>query len=98
MKLTPPANIGYTSISPYGTGRFSATNVTLELLISLAWEVSDSHIVGAPDWLAAQHYELQAKAEDGVTLTYGLLKPRLRQLLAQRFNLMIHREARDLDG
>lgn len=40
VKPTLPGSIGFTSISPYGTGRFTATSVTLEVLIELMFGVS----------------------------------------------------------
>ena len=98
VKLTPPGSIGLTSISPYGSGRFTATNVTLELLISIAFGVSDRQILGGPNWLGAEHYDVTAKPESEMSLTYEQLKPRLQQLLAQRFKLAIHRETKDFSG
>lgn len=98
VKVTPPASAGLTSISPYGTGRFTATNVTMELLISLAYGVSDSQIVGLPGRIASERYDVTAKAEAGVSLTYEELKPRLQLLLEQRFKLAVHREVKDTQG
>ena len=69
------------------------------LLISVAFGVDDSdRILGGPKWLTSERYEVNAKAEAGVLLTPEALKPRLRQLLEQRFNLATHRETKDSDG
>jgi uncharacterized protein (TIGR03435 family) len=98
VKLTPAGGTGLTSISPYGQGRFTATSITMQLLISLAYGVPDSQLVGLPAWAASERYDVTAKAEPGVSLTLEELKPRLQLLLAQRFKLAIHREMKDTQG
>jgi uncharacterized protein (TIGR03435 family) len=98
VKATPQDRIGNTSISPYGTGRFSATNVTLELLIELAFGMRDDQIQGAPGWLASERYDVQAKAPDGVSLTYDQLHAPLQALLIQRFKLATHLGSKEVSG
>ena len=46
-------------------GRLTATNVTLRMLIRNAYALQDSQLVGGPSWLADDHYDIVAKAEDG---------------------------------
>src|SRR5262245_29450229 len=46
-------------------GRFTATNVTLRLLIRNAYQLQDSQISGGPSWLADDHFDIVAKAEAG---------------------------------
>jgi uncharacterized protein (TIGR03435 family) len=70
----------------------------LELLIEIAFGVPDTQISGAPSWLGSERYDVNAKAVDGVSLTYDQLKPRLQQLLVQRFKLATHRETKIFDG
>jgi len=98
VKATPQDRFGNTSISPYGTGRFTATNVTLEMLIELAFGMRDDQIQGAPGWLASEHYDLQAKAPDGVKLTYDELHAPLQTLLAERFKLATHCGSKEVSG
>jgi uncharacterized protein (TIGR03435 family) len=98
VKATPPDRIGNTAISPYGTGRFTATNVTLEVLIELAFGMRDDQIQGAPGWLASERYDVQAKAPDGVDLTYDQLHAPLQALLIQRFKLATHKGSKDVSG
>jgi uncharacterized protein (TIGR03435 family) len=97
VRLTPPASLGYTTFSPYGTGRYTATNATLDSLVQIAYGVPYQQISGI-EKLGSEHYDLTAKAEDGVLLTYEQLQPRLRRLLEERFKLAIHRERKDFDG
>jgi uncharacterized protein (TIGR03435 family) len=92
------AAAGNFAISPYGQGRFSIRSASLTLLVSLAYNVSDAQISGGPSWRDSEYYDVTAKAEDGVMLTYEELRPRLQELLAQRFKLAIHREVRQSPG
>ncbi|HMD71777.1 MAG TPA: TIGR03435 family protein [Bryobacteraceae bacterium] len=98
VKPTPPGGTGLTSIGPFGAGRFTATNVTLEVLVEMAFGVLESQILRAPNWLASEYYDIDAKPEGGVSLTYEQLKPRLQQLLAQRLKLSTHRQMKDFEG
>lgn len=83
------------SWSPPNIGRFSATHVTLSLFIQLAYGVDKSQIANQPGWLDTNLYDIVAKPEDGVLLSRDELKPRLQDLLHQRFHLVIHTETRN---
>ena len=52
-------------------GRFTATNITLRLLIRNAYQLQDSQITGGPSWIASDHYDLIAKMPDGFQPTFG---------------------------
>jgi uncharacterized protein (TIGR03435 family) len=79
-------------------GRFTGTNVTLRQLISTAYGTSsDSQIVGGPNWMDSDRFDINAKAQ-GYT---GFMPPAqlglmLRPLLAERFKLAFHRESREI--
>jgi uncharacterized protein (TIGR03435 family) len=95
VKVTPG---GTFAISPYGQGRFSIRNVSLTLLIAFAYGASDDQVSGGPDWRTSEYYDINAKAEDGVVLSNDELRPRLQDLLSQRFKLAIHRETTRVPG
>jgi uncharacterized protein (TIGR03435 family) len=82
--LTPPVG-----------GRFAASNVPLRHLIVLAYDVPDSRIDGAEDWYASRRFDIQAKATEPLA---GLeaMRPLLKALLADRFQLKVHTEAREM--
>jgi uncharacterized protein (TIGR03435 family) len=86
------------SWSPPGNGRFTATHVSLALLLQLAYGVDDSQIANKPDWLETNLYDIVAKPEDGLSLTRDELRPRLQNLLQQRFHLVAHTETRSIRG
>jgi uncharacterized protein (TIGR03435 family) len=98
VRVTPPGSIGLTSISPYGTGRFTATNVTLQLLIELAFGVSESEIVSAPSWIDSQRYDVSVKAAGDAKITYEQLKAPMQALLTQRFHLATRRGSKEMAG
>ena len=76
----------------YGTNRFNV------------WP-QDDWLSGGPAWLSADRFDLQAKVDDAtVPKLHALgddervdyMKSMLRSLLAERFNLKVSREVRDL--
>jgi uncharacterized protein (TIGR03435 family) len=93
-----PGSSGLTDISPYGTGRFTASNAPLDLIIQIAFGVGSNRLEGGPGWLKVERYDVVAKAEEGVLLTPEHLRPRLQALLEQRFKLATHRQTRLVDG
>lgn len=85
-------------------GRFTATNVTLKLLIRNAYQLQDFQIVGGPSWINSDHFDIVAKAEEGTPLETPSLdrtgptriQLMIRALLAERFQLAVHNENREL--
>jgi uncharacterized protein (TIGR03435 family) len=75
-------------------GRFVARNVPLKELILLAYGLQDFQLVGAPDWIAGERIDIDAKTD--TELVPGKVPPQLRALLAERFQLAIHREMKEM--
>jgi uncharacterized protein (TIGR03435 family) len=77
-------------------------NVPLDAVIRAAYQVSSNRIAGAPAWTSSERFDIVAKAPPGMTLTMGrgprpgLFEIMLRNLLAERFNLVVHSEAREM--
>jgi uncharacterized protein (TIGR03435 family) len=76
-------------------GRFSATNVTLKMLIALAYKMRQLEISGGPAWLASDRYDINAKAAD-VNISGDQSRLMLQRVLEDRFKLVVHRETREL--
>ena len=86
-------------------GRFMARNATVKDLIRISStdpRMINSRIVGGPGWLGNDRYDIEAVAatqfepappEGGLPLD---LRQLIRQLLAQRFQLALHAETREL--
>ncbi len=98
VKPAPQADPNTGSWSPPGTGRFTATHVSLALLCQLAYGVYSSQIVNKPGWFETNLYDIDARPEEGVKLSRDELKPRLQNLLQQRFHLVAHIEMRSSRG
>jgi uncharacterized protein (TIGR03435 family) len=98
VRISPPGGDGMTSFSGVGTTRFTATNVTLPLLLQLAFGVEEYQVEGLPKWAESTSYDVSAKPEGDQKLTYEELKPMLQQLLVQRFHLTVHRWSKQFKG
>jgi uncharacterized protein (TIGR03435 family) len=86
---------------------FSASGATLQMLIQQAYGVQSFQIVGGPDWLTNDRFEIDAKMEASVADALKKMnnddRTQMRQkmlqgLLADRFKLTIHRDTKDLPG
>jgi len=75
-------------------GRLNITNMTLKELIVIAYRVQPFHVSGGPAWLDSLHYDISAKSENSPKPDE--LQLMLQSLLADRFQLTIHRETKEL--
>jgi uncharacterized protein (TIGR03435 family) len=96
VKLAPAG--GMTAISPPGAAKFSAMNVSLDVLIGMAYGIDSRRISGRPGWFDSQMYDVIAKPEGPGGLSYEQMRPMLQQLLADRLKLAIHREKKPAPG
>lgn len=76
------------------TGRVSITNNPLRNIIRNAWGLQSFQIVGGPDWINTERWDIVAKAEGNPQGPVMLAM--LQNLLADRFKLVAHRETRDM--
>src|SRR6185312_9945120 len=89
------------SIGPRGD-RLVATNVPLNSLLSFAYAPGNGvllkgQIAGAPDWAGVDRFDIQAKLPgDAPSVPISQMRLALQALLAERFQLKVHREDRIL--
>jgi uncharacterized protein (TIGR03435 family) len=76
-------------------GRLTAINVTVKRCIMGAYGVGPNQIFGGPDWLDSDRFEITAKADQPVG--DHILMTMLQTLLAERFRLVLHREAKPIE-
>jgi uncharacterized protein (TIGR03435 family) len=90
--------------SPFD-GKFKAENISALALIHWAYEMPESRVVGAPEWAASTHFNIDAAADPSLdpqlksmTSDAGrqLKEKMVEALLADRFKLVAHSETRDL--
>ncbi len=80
-----------------GTGspeRIRFTYASLKNLIEVAYNVRSSHHIEAPAWMASATFDVVANIPPGATREQANLM--LQNLLADRFQLKVHRSTREL--
>jgi uncharacterized protein (TIGR03435 family) len=77
-----------------GGDRYDATNVSLKLMITVAYRVKAEQVSGGPDWMNTELYDMRAKAEKPSSVED--LHLMLQDLLADRFQLRFHRETKEM--
>jgi uncharacterized protein (TIGR03435 family) len=90
--------------SVFQSDRYMARNVRVRDLIAEAYRVRTFQITGGPDWIGSDRFDVVAKAATPFALTIGpdgVRQPpqtpflMLRELLKDRFKLVVHTEARE---
>jgi uncharacterized protein (TIGR03435 family) len=77
---------------------FATRNASLADLIGFAYEVQAKQIVGAPDWLSKDRYDIAAVPDQEGAPNVQQLRTMVQKLLASRFNLKFHQEKRELSA
>jgi uncharacterized protein (TIGR03435 family) len=91
------------------SGSFDARSLSLRQLIEFVFDMSyldvDQRIVGGPRWLGSSKFDLSAKCDEETARAFGKMRPKeqlhaeqsmVQSLLADRFNLRMHHETRQL--
>jgi uncharacterized protein (TIGR03435 family) len=87
----PGAPYGLPKPMPGGQ-RYLATNSPVMVMMMSAYRLTDSQILGAPNWMVYDPWDVDAKAEHPSTLPQ--LQEMFQTLLADRFKLRFHRETK----
>ena len=81
-------------------GRITGTNVVLAGLIRTSFNIQPYQLVNAPDWIETARFDIEAKADREYSAREDAPAPELlamlRNLLADRFKLVVHRELREM--
>jgi len=85
---------GPSSVRVLPGGMLTVTNNNLRNIIRNAWNITNDQIVGGPDWLDSDRFDITAKASQ----PFGQDQARamLQALLADRFGLATHNETREV--
>ncbi len=76
--------------------RITGRNLSLQVLILEAYGLLDFQIVGGPRWIASDRFDIEATTGLHEAIPSSELGPMLRALLAQRFNLKVHKATREM--
>jgi uncharacterized protein (TIGR03435 family) len=92
LHTTGPETVRWT----FENGRFTSTNVTLQMLVSTAYgppqqPLPDFLITGAPGWSTTDRFDV-----NGTTMSDAALPVLLRDLLETRFSLKSHFATREM--
>jgi hypothetical protein len=95
-----PNNSGATSMQQLTVnGRNFATRASSLLdLISFSYEVQAKQIVGGPDWLDKDRYDIAAVPDVDGAPNPEQVRSMIRKMLKDRFQLAFHKEKRDLSA
>ena len=81
------------SVSRMTDASYAVTNVTLRSLIADTYLIRPSRVIGGPEWLDSDRFDIEARAPRGTPRSVYL--PMLKTLLADRFRLVLHAEQRE---
>jgi uncharacterized protein (TIGR03435 family) len=109
VHVTPKALANtYMGANPPHNGRYEFHSASMIDLIRLAYGFDENKIVGGPNWLEMDRFEViaQAPAGTGATVPPGspqgalpeAVREMLQSLLADRFKLVLRKETRPLPG
>ena len=76
-------------------GLYQAINVPVRVTITNAWNLRDHQIVGAPDWLARDRFDIVGKEPEG-GITDEQRRLMMQAMLIERFKLQAHLETREM--
>jgi uncharacterized protein (TIGR03435 family) len=94
---TDVSGAGPLSLRSRPDGGFTATNITLGILLGQAFPQSTQDMVGLPDWAAAARFDVNATAPPGIgNATLEQRRGTLQAMLADRFKMVTHYETRDV--
>jgi uncharacterized protein (TIGR03435 family) len=106
IRPTRPEGSGAMRIGTENTpDGFNATGVTVQILMQQAFNLQPDQLIGLPDWAKTQGFEIDAKMDGPTADALQKLGPddqtaarrkMMQGLLADRFQLKVHHESRDL--
>lgn len=107
VKAHTPDPSGRVFISMGGgdASRYTATNVTAKMLITLAYNIKNFQVLGGPSWIDSNHYDVDAKVPDDQvdeirklprSQQMDRMRPMVRALLADRFKLSVTEGTKEL--
>ena len=91
---SPPSTLASLSGGVPRSGRYELRNANMVDLIRTAYGVEPEKVVGGPNWMTSDRFDVIAKVPAGITEENARLM--LRTLLADRFGLTVHNDSKPL--
>ncbi len=76
--------------------RFITFNTTLMALIGFAYDVQEKQVIGGPDWMNSDKFDIEGKPDTPGTPSTAQLRIMVKKLLADRFQLKFHNDKKEL--
>ncbi len=96
IKLSDPAAKGKGFGGP--PGKFLTRNTTLNDLMMYAYSVHTKQLIGGPDWMETQKFDIEAKPDTPGAASDKQNRLMMQKLLVSRFGLKFHDEKRELSA
>jgi uncharacterized protein (TIGR03435 family) len=94
IKASPPSAGPIYTIKPLpGGSGYTAQNAPFKLMMSLMYKVPMRQILGGPDWINTDRFDIEARADHPSSVDD--LHAMFQNLLADRFNLRFHKEVKE---
>jgi len=94
IRISPKVQFPFVRTGPVRGGRYEVKQATIVDLVHLAYDIDADKVLGGPNWLEMDHFDVIAKVPAGTTPDDQKLM--LQSLLADRFKLAIHKETKPL--
>jgi uncharacterized protein (TIGR03435 family) len=91
-----PGEVTFSSDPSIRGSRVTGTACTLLDMITTAYDVRYDQISGGPAWVGTERYDLEAKAGGDGQPTQDQMRMMLQNLLAERFQLKLHRDTKEV--
>ncbi len=102
IKRTPPSvvdSMKQRGVAPGGEisgNRYTSSALPLISVIRLAYNLKVYQVLGAPEWLSHDPYDIAAKAEGDRAITVDQARGMIQSLPADRLKLRVRRETKEL--
>ena len=77
-------------------GRFLVNNFPLEIVITSAFDIRPFQLVDVPRWVQVERFDIVASTGRDEYLSVVAMRPLIQRLLAERFQLEVSREQREM--
>jgi uncharacterized protein (TIGR03435 family) len=84
------------TVTQFRGNRFATEGTTFVDVFKYAYNVHPDQVVGGPEWLRTQRFDILADPETEKRPSSDQMKAMVRQLLVERFHLGMHREQKVL--
>ena len=98
IKPADPDSQGGRYITMPSPNRFVVRNYTLRRLVGAAYNLNPRQISGGPAWAESDRYDILAQTPGSIRPSLDEQMEMLKKLLAERFKLVFHREAKELSA